>query len=105
MVPADILINTAQALPAAELIFLLHLQRQTFERAVATWKEIVGANLTAGSTTTVQAVKDDDINVIVFDNNNTGVPKMADGVLEATYSWFSACQSRFAITYCTKNGF
>ena len=35
--------------------------KETFERAAATWKEIVGANLKAGATTTVQAVKDDDI--------------------------------------------
>jgi hypothetical protein len=79
--------------------------KETFERAAATWKEIVGANLTEGSTTSVQAVKDDEINVIVFDNNNTGVPKMADGVLEATYSWFSACQSGSQLLTAQKTGF
>ena len=79
--------------------------KETFERAAATWREIVGANLSAGSNTTVQAVKDDDINVIVFDNNNTSVPKMADGVLEATYSWFSACQQGSQILTAQKTGF
>ncbi len=79
--------------------------KQTFERAAATWKEIVGANLVAGATTTVQAVEDDDVNVIVFDNDSTGVPKMADGVLEATYSWFSACQSGIQLLTAQKTGF
>lgn len=79
--------------------------KETFERAAATWREIAGANITEGSTTSVQAVKDDEINVIVFDNNNTGVPKMADGVLEATYSWFSACQSGLQLLTAQKTGF
>ncbi len=79
--------------------------KETFERAAATWREIVGANLSEGATTSVQAVKDDEVNVIVFDNNNTGVPKMADGVLEATYSWFSACQSGLQLLTAQKTGF
>lgn len=79
--------------------------KETFERAATTWREIVGANLNAGSTTTVQEVKDDDVNVIVFDNDNTGVPKMGDGVLEATYSWFSACQSGSQLLNAQKTGF
>ncbi len=79
--------------------------KQTFQRAVTTWKEITGANLSEGSTTNVQAVKDDNINLIVFDNDNTGVPKMADGVLEATYSWFSACTSGQQLLTAEKTGF
>ncbi|MEP6683987.1 MAG: T9SS type A sorting domain-containing protein [Parafilimonas sp.] len=77
----------------------------TFERAMATWKEIVGANLTEGTPTTVQKVDDDNINIIVFDNNNTDVPKMADGVLESTYSWFSACTQGQQILIGQKTGF
>jgi hypothetical protein len=79
--------------------------KQTFERAAATWREVVGANIQAGATTTVQAIKDDEVNVVVFDNDNTGVPKMADGVLEATYSWFSACQSGQQLLTAQKTGF
>ena len=79
--------------------------KETFERAMATWKEIVGANLTEGATTTVQKIDDDNVNVVLFDNNNTGVPKMADGVLESTYSWFSACTQGQEILTAQKTGF
>ncbi|MFT4153655.1 zinc-dependent metalloprotease [Parafilimonas sp.] len=77
----------------------------TFERALATWKEITGANITVGATTTQQAVADDDVNLVVFDNTNTGVAQMADGVLESTYSWFSACQQNGQILAAQKTGF
>ena len=79
--------------------------KATFLRAVQTWKDIEGANFTEGSVTSLQAVKDDRINLIVFDNDNTGVPKMADGVLEATYSWFSACSSTDDLLPAQKTGF
>lgn len=80
--------------------------KPTFQRAMATWKEIAGANFTEGATTTVQVVDDDDINVVMFDNNNTGVDPMADGVLEATYSWYSACpQGTNGIYTAQKTGF
>ena len=42
---------------------------------------------------------------MVFDNNNSGVPKMADGVLESTYSWFSACPEGSEILTAQKTGF
>ena len=80
--------------------------KQTFQRALATWKEIAGANFTEGATTTVQKVDDDNINVVTFDNTNTGVDPMADGVLEATYSWYSACpQGTTGIFTAQKTGF
>jgi len=79
--------------------------KQTFERAVATWKEIVGANLTQGAATDLQSVADDNVNLVLFDNNNTGVDKMAAGVLETTYSWFSACQSGQTLLTPQKTGF
>ena len=79
----------------------------TFARAVATWQQLVGANLTQGSSTATQAVKDDNINVVEYDNNNTGVPVMAAGVLEATYSWGSTCYSAspFSVGNAQKTGF
>ncbi|MBV9961882.1 MAG: T9SS type A sorting domain-containing protein [Parafilimonas sp.] len=77
----------------------------TFERALATWREIVGANLTEGSPTNSQKVDDDGVNIVLFDNNNTGVPKMADGVLESTYSWFSACTQGAQVLTAQKTGF
>ena len=78
---------------------------QTFHRALATWKEIAGANIVEGSSTTIQKVDDDNINIVVFDNDNTGVAKMADGVLESTYSWFSACTQGIQILTAQKTGF
>lgn len=87
--------------------FMASSAKPTFERALATWKEIAGANLTAGNAVAKQAVEDDDTNLVVFDNDNIGVPHMADGVLESTYSWFSACVNDNTNTILTaqKTGF
>ena len=79
--------------------------KATFERALTTWKEIAGANLITGNTTTTQKIADDNVNVIEFDNTNTSVPNMADGVLEATYSWFSACTAGTGLSTAQKTGF
>ncbi|HVX51456.1 MAG TPA: T9SS type A sorting domain-containing protein [Chitinophagaceae bacterium] len=79
----------------------------TFNRAVNTWKEIVGANLTAGANTTVQKVDDDEVNIVEYDNKNTGVPPMAAGVLEVTYSFGSTCfvKTPFLMYTPQKSGF
>jgi hypothetical protein len=81
--------------------------KETFERALSTWKEILGANIIVGTSTTLQKIADDGVNLIVFDNNNIGndASHMADGVLEATYSWFSACQSGNQLMTAQKTGF
>lgn len=80
--------------------------KETFQRALATWKEIAGANLSEGTPTSLQSVKDDNINLILFDNSNTGMPKMAEGVLESTFSWFSACSISGTDVYTAqKTGF
>jgi len=79
--------------------------KEPFQRALKTWVEVAGANLIVGDSTSVQKVDDDGINIVVFDNNNTGVPKMADGVLESTYSWFSACMQGTEILTAQKTGF
>ncbi len=85
--------------------FTVSPAKQTFQRAMATWKEIAGANFTEGAPTTVQKVDDDDINLVVYDNDSTGVAKMADGVLESTYSWFSTCLQGTEILTAQKTGF
>ncbi len=80
----------------------------TFNRAIATWRQTTGANLVLGSNTTLQAIKDDNINVVQYDNKNTGVPAMADGVLEVTYSWGSTCYATspsFFVANAQKTGF
>ena len=79
-----------------------------FTSAIATWQQLVGAALSQGAATTTQAIKDDQINVVEYDNKNTGVPLMADGVLEATYSWFQTCYGTtpsFAVANAQKTGF
>lgn len=79
--------------------------KAAFERALATWKEVAGANIISGNTTTYQKVADDSLNLVVFDNTNSGVAHMADGVLESTFSWFSACQQNGQILDAQKTGF
>jgi len=79
-----------------------------FTRAAATWQQVVGANLSPGSTTTVQKISGTDgINLVEYDNTNTGVPPMADGVLEVTYSSGSVCYlpTPFTIFTAQKTGF
>lgn len=82
-------------------------EKVTFQRALTTWKEQAGLNFTEGATTTEQSVTDDGINAIMFDNNNTGVPHLASGVLATTYGWFSVCftSSPFKIFNAQKTGF
>ena len=81
--------------------------KEPFLRALATWKEAVGINFTEGAGTSVQKVTDDKVNIIVFDNRNTGVPPMATGVLESTYSYATVCynKSPFKIYTAQKTGF
>jgi hypothetical protein len=83
-------------------------EKSTFQRALTTWKEQVGVNFIEGPATTVQAITSDDyINAIVFDNDNTGVPHLAAGVLATTYGWFSVCftKSPFKVYNAQKTGF
>ncbi len=66
--------------------------RATFERAVKTWQEIVGLKYSYGASVSTQAVEaSDDINLVVIDNENTTVPKLSQGVLAITYSYFAKC--------------
>lgn len=81
--------------------------KNTFLRALSTWKDAVGANIIVGNNTTTQKIADDNINLIVFDNENTGVPVMSAGVLEVTYSWGSTCyiSNPFSVFTAQKTGF
>lgn len=81
--------------------------KNTFLRALATWKDAVGANFIVGTPVSTQKIADDKINLIVFDNKNTGVPVMSAGVLEVTYSWGSTCYiaSPFSVFTAQKTGF
>ncbi|HEY6978748.1 MAG TPA: hypothetical protein VH396_20765, partial [Chitinophagaceae bacterium] len=87
--------------------FAVDPSKETFLRALKTWKDATGVNFIEGSGSPVQKVTDDKINLIVFDNFNTGVPPMAAGVLESTYSYATVCytSSPFKIYTAQKTGF
>lgn len=69
--------------------------KETIRRAVATWKEIAGANLKEGGNTSVQKIDPFDVdNILVYDNQNTGNPPLDAGVLESTSSGFSMCTNK-----------
>lgn len=71
--------------------------KATFQRALNTWKEIKGLNVTEGGTTVIQVVNPGDgSNTIMFDNTNTGNAPLAAGVLGVCYSFNSTCGSTVA---------
>lgn len=78
--------------------------KATFQRALATWKEVSGFNVTEGGTTTIQAVSNTDANVIMFENANTGVLPLSAGTLAVCYSYNSACNP-LASNQAQKRGF
>ncbi|MEI8059290.1 MAG: hypothetical protein WCG67_03945, partial [Ferruginibacter sp.] len=65
--------------------------KATFQRALNTWKEVSGYNITEAGTTSIQAVSGDGSNVIMFDNTNTTVGVLPSGVLAVCYSYNSMC--------------
>jgi hypothetical protein len=64
----------------------------TFQRALNTWKNTIGLNVTEGGTTTTQTINPGDgSNTVMFDNTNTGNAPLAAGVLAVCYSFSSIC--------------
>ncbi len=66
-------------------------EKETFKRALNTWREVAGLNFAEGGTTTIQSVAGDGQNVIMFDNTNTGTSPLAAGVLAVCYYYASMC--------------
>ncbi|HEU4633550.1 MAG TPA: T9SS type A sorting domain-containing protein [Flavisolibacter sp.] len=79
--------------------------KQTFQRALATWREISGYNVAETGTTAVQSIADDGINVIMFDNANTGTTPLPAGTLATCYSYNSMCGPDFTNNQAQKTGF
>ena len=80
--------------------------KATFQRAIATWREVNGLNFVEGPTTTNQAVNlSDNINTIMFDNANTGNPPLATGVLAVCFSAASMCADNMAVNQAQRLGF
>lgn len=71
-----------------------HPAGATFKRALNTWKEISGFNITEGGTTTNQLVSGaSGICTMMFDNQNTGNLPLSAGVLAVCYSYNTICTS------------
>ncbi|HYC29401.1 MAG TPA: hypothetical protein VEB42_11300, partial [Chitinophagaceae bacterium] len=65
--------------------------KAAFQRALNTWNEVAGWNVTEGGNTTSQAVANDGVNIVMFDNTATGVAVLPDGVLGTCFSFSSMC--------------
>jgi hypothetical protein len=66
--------------------------KQTFQRALTTWREISGFNVNEGGTTSIQAITGGISEcVIMYDNTNTGVSPLSAGTLAVCYSYSSIC--------------
>jgi hypothetical protein len=66
--------------------------KDVFDRALNTWRDMVGLNFKSGGTTSLQKIDvSDGVNLAVIDNSNTSVPPLSNGVLAVTYSGFSMC--------------
>lgn len=80
--------------------------KQTFQRALTTWKETAGYNITEGGTTNNQASNvSDGVNTIMFDNLNTGRAPLAAGVLATCYSFMTTCPVSFTTNQIEKTEF
>jgi len=70
----------------------------TFQRALNTWKQTVGLNVTEGGNTSTQIINPGDgSNTIMFDNTNTGNAPLAAGVLAVCYSFSQICTDNPAL--------
>ena len=66
--------------------------RNIFNRALTTWKSKTGFNaIVANASTSLQAVAGDNINMVMFDNGNTGQEPLPAGVLGSTSCWTTTC--------------
>jgi hypothetical protein len=86
-------INTSQA-------------KETFQRALNTWKDGTGVNFIEAGTTSLQTVNPDDgENIIEYDNGGTGMPPLADGVLATCFSGITICTNDPVNNQARKTGF
>jgi hypothetical protein len=82
------------------------LAGQTFKRALNTWKQISGFNITEAGTTTNQLVSGaTGICTMMFDNQNTGNAPLAAGVLAVCYSYNTICNSNPSSVQARKTKF
>lgn len=65
--------------------------KQTVQRALTTWREIVGMNWPEGGATATQSIGNDIENIVMYDNTNSGTTPLSAGVLAVCYSYSSTC--------------
>ncbi len=75
------------------LDFNASAEKDAFARAVDTWRNTTGFNIAVGATTTSQAVADDDVNIVMWDNANTGNAPLALPTLGICYSYYTTCSN------------
>ncbi len=83
-------------------------ERAPFDRSMATLREVIGANIVSGGTTTTQMVNTNDAdNIITLDNftNTGGTAYLPNGVLGRAYTGVNGGGCSSAIPYCFSNGF
>lgn len=81
--------------------------KATFQRALNTWKEGVGANLIEAGNSNLQVVNvDDGQNLIMYDNGGTTLDgPLAAGVLATCFSGVTICSNSPSANQARKDGF
>ena len=70
----------------------------TFNRALETWVEVSGLNVTNGGTTSIETVTGDGNCVVMMDNfNANGGTPLSSGVLGVCYSFSSTCSGGYDV--------
>ncbi|MCZ2224946.1 MAG: zinc-dependent metalloprotease [Chitinophagales bacterium] len=67
-----------------------------FQRALNTWREVAGFNVSEGGSTTNQLVGSNTPCTVMYDNQNTGNSPLPAGVLAVCYSYPEICNSNVA---------
>ncbi|MFY7963738.1 MAG: T9SS type A sorting domain-containing protein [Chitinophagaceae bacterium] len=65
--------------------------KATVQRALTTWREIVGMNWPEGGATASQSLGNDIENIVMYDNTNSGTTPLSAGVLAVCYSYSTTC--------------
>jgi hypothetical protein len=68
--------------------------KQTVQRALSTWREIVGMNWPEGGATASQSIGNNTENIVMYDNTNSGTTALPAGVLAVCYSYSKDCSNK-----------
>lgn len=80
--------------------------KETFKRALNTWKETVGLNFVEAGTSNLQVVDvNDNENLIMYDNGGTTIGPLGAGVLATCFSGITICGGDPVNNQARKSGF